>query len=163
VQIFVEQTRLRVVDGEVDSYSPSEHAARHAGHSPLLRYLLPVQATHFASPLFGHAVPVAAVPPEHVHVMLTQVLPLAKVLPEQLLHEVLQHAPTKLPMVKSAGLDGAFLQLMLSPYCPTSQNSNITEEQYAALALTSRTSRPLLQTATIISMMFPGMFAPALP
>ena len=50
---------------------------------------------------------------------LTQVLPLVEVLPEQVLQELLQHAPMKLFM--SFGLVGAFLQLMLPAYCPLEQ------------------------------------------
>ena len=70
VHVFVEQTRFRVVVGETDSYSPaaSEHEARHAGQEPLLKYRPELQDTHLGLPCVGHAVPVAAVPPEHVHV-----------------------------------------------------------------------------------------------
>ena len=68
VHLLVEHTRLRVVVGDTDSYSPaaSEHAARHAGQAPRLKYLLPVQDAHEATPFVGHADPVVPTPPEHV-------------------------------------------------------------------------------------------------
>ena len=65
VQTFVEQTRLRVVVGDVASYSASEHVLQ-ARHAPLLKYLLPVHDTHLG-PLLVHAAPVAGDPLLHVH------------------------------------------------------------------------------------------------
>ena len=42
------------------------------GHAPLLKYLLPVHAVHLAVLCVGQAVPVAPVPPEHVHTLFEQ-------------------------------------------------------------------------------------------
>ena len=41
----------------------------HAGHAPLLKYLLPVHDAHLASLCVGQSIPSAPVPPEHVHVV----------------------------------------------------------------------------------------------
>ena len=65
VQTFIEQSRLRVVVGDVASYSASEHVLQ-ARHAPLLKYLLPVHDTHLG-PLLVHAAPVAGDPLLHVH------------------------------------------------------------------------------------------------
>ena len=65
VQIFVEQTRLRVVLGDVDSYCALEHTSQ-SRHASLLKYLLPVHDTHLG-PLLVHAAPVAGDPLLHVH------------------------------------------------------------------------------------------------
>ena len=65
VQAFVEQTRLRVMVGDVDSYCALEHTSQ-SRHAPLLKYLLPVHDTHLG-PLLVHADPVAGDPVGHVH------------------------------------------------------------------------------------------------
>ena len=72
VQTFVEQTRLRVVVGDVDSYCALEHT-RQSRHAPLLKYLLPVHAAHLAVLCVGQELPVAPVPPEHVQTFCSHV------------------------------------------------------------------------------------------
>ena len=75
VHVFVEQTRFRVMLGEIDWYSPasSEHAARKARHLlPLLKYVLPVHEMHLAVLCVGQELPVAPVPPEHVQTFVEQ-------------------------------------------------------------------------------------------
>ena len=76
VHLFVAQTRLFEPLQATVSYSLPAHSGAHVSQeAPVLKYLLPVHEMHLAVLCVGHAVPVAPVPPEHVHVFKVHVSP----------------------------------------------------------------------------------------